>query len=129
MELQKKISKADHVVIVTPVWWGSVPAILKGLFDRVLLPGFAFRYEKNDVMPKQLLKGKSARVIITMDTPPWYYSLVYGSPVTKMLKRTVLEFCGFGPVKVSTFGSVLKSTQQKRERFAKKVYVYGAGGN
>ncbi len=41
---QEKIKWAEHIVIVHPVWWGSVPALLKGFFDTTLLPGFAFKY-------------------------------------------------------------------------------------
>ena len=126
--IKEMINNAEHLVIVFPVWWGSVPAKLKGLFDRVFTPGFAFKYTKDDALPKQLLKGRSARVIITMDTPVWYYSLVYGSPASKMVKKTVLEFCGFSPVKVSKLGSVLKSTEQQRTKFLEKIYKLGVKG-
>ena len=123
--LKHMIKEAAHFVVVFPVWWGSVPASLKGVLDRIFLPGFAFKYEKNDIFPARLLEGRSARMIMTMDTPLWYYRLVYGSPATKMMKRTVLEFCGFNPVKVSKFGSVLKSTEACRNRFIEKVYAQG----
>ncbi len=121
VELKDKIASAEHVVIVYPVWWGSVPAALKGVLDRIFLPGFAFKYEKGDVFPKRLLKGKTARIIATMDTPVWYYKFIYGSPATKMMKKTVLEFCGFSPVKVTQFGSVLKSTEEQRKKWVAKV--------
>ena len=128
-DLKNKIEKAEHVVIVYPVWWGSVPAGLKGILDRVLLPGFAFKYEKGDVLPKRLLKGRTARIILTMDTPVWYYKLVYGAPATKMMKKTVLEFCGFSPVKVTQFGSVLKSSEKQRQKWVAKVNRQGALAN
>lgn len=123
--IKDKIKKSDHLVIVSPVWWGSVPALLKGMLDRVLMPGFAFKYEKGDMFPKQLLKGRTARVILTMDTPVWYYRLVYGAPATKMLKRTVLEFCGFKPVKVTEFGNVIKSNERLRKKWIAKVNQLG----
>ena len=37
------IKEADHIVWVYPVWWGSLPAIMKGFIDRLFLPGFAFK--------------------------------------------------------------------------------------
>ena len=125
---KQELEQADHVVMVYPVWWGSVPAGLKGLLDRVFLPGFAFKYEKDDLFPKRLLKGRSARLIITMDTPVWYYKLVYGSPATKMMKRTVLEFCGFSPVKVTEFGSVIKSSEHRRRKWITQVEKLGSQG-
>lgn len=117
VKLTEQISSANHLVYVYPIWWGTVPALLKGALDRVLLPGFAFKYDKGDVLPKQLLKGKSARLIVTMDTPPWYYKWVYGAPAHKMMKRTVLEFCGIKPVKITEFGSVLKSDEDRRSNW------------
>ncbi|MGF1763681.1 NAD(P)H-dependent oxidoreductase [Aliivibrio kagoshimensis] len=123
--IKEKIEESNHVVVVSPVWWGSVPALLKGMVDRIFLPGFAFKYEKSDVLPKRLLKGRSARIILTMDTPIWYYKLFYGSPATKMMKKTVFEFCGFSQVKVTEFGSVLKSNENQRIKWLEKVKQQG----
>ena len=67
------IEACDHLVLVYPTWWGAMPALLKGFFDRVLLPGYAFRYRRDSVWWDRLLAGRSARVITTLDTPPWYY--------------------------------------------------------
>jgi NAD(P)H dehydrogenase (quinone) len=46
---QEKLKWAEHLVLVYPVWWGSVPAIMKGFLDRTLLPGFAFQKRENSV--------------------------------------------------------------------------------
>ena len=62
---------AEHVVVVTPVWWGSVPALLKGFFDRLLLPRRAYRI-KSSGLPEGLLSGRTGRVIVTSDSPWWY---------------------------------------------------------
>jgi len=70
---QQKITWADHLVIIHPVWWGSVPAQLKGFFDRVLLPGFAFKYREKGLLWDKLLAGKTGHVIYTTDTPLWIY--------------------------------------------------------
>lgn len=64
------IEACDHLVLVYPTWWGAMPALLKGFFDRVLLPGYAFRYRRDSVWWDRLLAGRSARVITTLDTPP-----------------------------------------------------------
>ena len=124
-EIKEKILASDHIVLVYPIWWGSVPAVLKGVLDRIFLPGFAFKYDKGDFLPKRLLKGRTARIIVTMDTPIWYYKLIYGSPATKMMKKTVLEFCGISPVKVTEFGAVLKSSENKRQKWIAKVNKQG----
>ena len=71
LEAWEKIKWADHLVWVHPVWWGGLPAITKGFIDRVFLPGFAFQYRENSVWWDELLKGKTAHIIITLDQPSW----------------------------------------------------------
>lgn len=103
---QEMITWAEHLVIVYPVWWGTMPALLKGFFDRAFLPGFAFRYREDSPLWDKLLEGRSARIIVTSDAPVWYNFLINGNPSQKALKRTILEFCGFKPVRVTSIGSV-----------------------
>ncbi len=122
---QELIIWADHLVFVYPTWWGTMPALLKGFIDRVFISGFSFRYRENSRLWDRLLTGRSARVIVTMDAPPWYYRLVYGSPGHKAMKRATLKFCGVKPVRVSSFGSVKKSKPEQRQHWLEKVRSYG----
>lgn len=126
--LKQKITDTQHLVFVYPVWWGSVPALLKGVLDRIFLPGFAFSYQDGNPFPKQLLKGRTARLIVTMDTPPWYFKLAYGAPAHKMMRKTVLEFCGVKPVKLTEFGSVNNSKEKHRIKWIEKVRGLGREG-
>jgi putative NADPH-quinone reductase len=114
LKIQQDIVDANHLVFVYPTWWGTYPALLKGLIDRVFLPQFAFKYREGSLFWDKLLKGKSARLIVTMDTPVWYYSLIYRSPGHNSMKKTILEFCGIKPVKIITFGPVKTSNEKKR---------------
>ncbi|MCP4138861.1 MAG: NAD(P)H-dependent oxidoreductase [Chloroflexi bacterium] len=123
--LQKEIQDADRVVIITPVWWGTVPAKLKGVFDRILLPGFAFEYQRGKANPRKLLQGKKGSIIVTMDTPVWYYRLFQGDPIIKTIKRTILEFCGVKVDHISRFGPILSSTQEQREKWIRQVNMAG----
>jgi NAD(P)H dehydrogenase (quinone) len=126
--LQQAIREARHLVWAYPVWWGSVPALMKGLLDRVLLPGFAFRYDKGQALPHRLLDGRSARLLVCMDTPSWYFRWVQGAPAHRMMKRAVLGFCGISPVRISEFAPVLQSTPAQRERWLQQVARLGAAG-
>lgn len=121
VEFQKLIKWADHVVFVLPVWWGGMPAKFKGLIDRTFLPGFAFKYLANKSMPEKLLKGKTADLILTMDTPPFYYRWFQGNPVHKQLKRTILGFCGFKKISTTYIGPVMNSTEDKRNKWKTSV--------
>lgn len=126
--LQAKILQAQHLVWVYPVWWGSVPALLKGLLDRLLLPGFAFRYTKGQVLPERLLKGRSARLLVCMDTPAWYFRWLQGAPAHRMMKTAVLKFCGITPVRITEFAPVLNSSVARRERWLEQAQALGFRG-
>lgn len=125
---QQDILWAEHVVMVFPVWWGSVPAVLKGFLDRVFLPGFAFQKRPNSLWWDKLLKGRTARIISTMDQPAWYYRLVYRSPSTKAIKKLTLEFCGISPVKVTSIGPIKLSKDSFRNRWLNEVEILGRKG-
>ncbi len=123
---QQKIKEAGHIVIVHPLWWGSMPALLKGFFDRVFLPGFAFNRRENSVWWDKLLTGKTARIICTMDQPNWYYWLVNGAPANRALKKMTLEFCGISPVRVTSIGPVRNSQETFRKKYLDRVKMLGA---
>lgn len=125
LKIQEEIINADHLVFIYPTWWGTYPALLKGFIDRVFLPKFAFKYRDNSLLWDKLLKGKTARIIVTMDTPKWYYSLIYKNPGHNSMKKGVLEFCGIKPVKITSFGPVKSSNEEKRQRWIKKVEELG----
>jgi len=91
---QTLLAAADHLVFVHPNWWGTYPARLKGFLDRVLLPGFAFRYRDGGNLVDQLWKGKTARLMVTMDGPSWWYRWVMGGGGDRALRKSTLEFCG-----------------------------------
>lgn len=121
IEAQEKIKNADHIVFIYPNWWGAPPAILKGFIDRVFLPGFAFKYVENAMMPIKLLKGKTADLIVTMDTPVWMYKIFLGSRGIKLMKESVIEFCGMKTKKILLVGPINKSTHQQRSKWIEQT--------
>lgn len=121
VKAQAGILWADELVFVFPIWWGGMPALLKGFLDRVLLPGFAFRYEPEGQGLTPLLKGKTARLIITMDTPRWIDRWLYGSPVIRQLRYPILRFCGIKLREVSYFSPVIKSSSAQRQAWIENV--------
>jgi putative NADPH-quinone reductase len=132
MELEEDLVKsqglilwADHVVLAFPNWWGFMPAITKGFIDRIFLPGFAFKHQSGKIFPEKLLKGKSIRVLVTMDTPKFWFYLVYRASQYQILKNIVFGYVGFDPVKFSTFGFMRKSTDKQRQNWLQKVMNLG----
>ncbi len=124
-EAQEAISKADHLVFVFPIWWGTYPALLKGFIDRVFLSGFAFRHHENSTKWSKLLKGKTARIIATMDTPKWYYSMFYKNFGFRAMRQGLLEYCGVSPVKTTVFSPVHSSNLEKRTQWLVSVTNLG----
>lgn len=125
LQAWEDIQWADHLVWVHPVWWGGLPAIMKGFIDRLFLPGFAFQYRENSLFWDKLLKGKSARIVTTLDQPGWYYALIYGRPSVNQLKRSTLLFCGISPVKVTYLGIIKTSDATKRDKWLQKIKQLG----
>jgi putative NADPH-quinone reductase len=110
-----KIVQADHLVLIFPVWWGSMPALMKGFFERVFLPGFAFEYQEKSPFPKKLLKGKTSEIITTMDSPVWYYKWIAGNTGVRLLKNSILGFCGVKN-KRTTYLAVIKTSDDKQRQ-------------
>ncbi|PZU90082.1 MAG: NADPH:quinone reductase [Chryseobacterium sp.] len=125
VEAWEKIVWADHLVWIHPVWWGGLPAITKGFIDRLFLPGKAFKYRENSVWWDKLLKGKTAHIITTLDQPGLYYRLMFGRPSVNQLKRSVLQFCGIKPVKVTYIGIIKTSDEDQRKVWLNKVKLAG----
>ncbi|PTT37128.1 NADPH:quinone reductase [Chryseobacterium sp. HMWF028] len=132
MELEPDLMKAweiiqwaDHLVWVHPVWWGGFPALMKGFIDRLFLPGMAYKYRENSVWWDKLLKGKTAHIITTLDQPGWYYHLFFGRPSVNQLRKSILEYCGVKPVKVTYIGIIRNSKDEQRAQWLRKVKELG----
>lgn len=122
---QEQLTWAEHVVFIYPMWWGSMPALLKGFIDRTFLPGFAFKYHKRSPLWSRLLVGRTAELLVTMDTPPLFNKLVNRSPGEKQMKRSVIQFTGMKLVRATSFGKVRKSSPARRAKWIAKAEALG----
>ncbi|MCH1866306.1 NAD(P)H-dependent oxidoreductase [Nocardioides sp. CFH 31398] len=121
---QRALVDADHVVVVTPVWWGSVPALLKGFLDRTLESGWAYRYRDNG-LPQGLLAGRTARVVVTTDSPGWWLRVLMGDTTVRQLVRSTLRFCGLRKVRTTRIGAVHGSDETRRAAWLEEVAGLG----
>lgn len=127
-QAQDAIKWADHLMIIYPLWLGSMPALLKAFLEQVLRPGFAFEYQASGGMAKKLLTGKSARVVITMGMPAFVYRWIFFAHSLKSLKRNVLRFCGIGPTRVTFIGSIDTMTEARRLGWLDEMRGLGESG-
>ncbi len=131
VKFQELITAADHFVIVYPVWWVGMPAILKGLFDRAWLPGSAFRYMRTktggrSIFWHRLFRGKTARIFMTSGTHPTLVRFLPGN-VNAQLKWGILWFAGFS-VHTTWFGPAEVVPEDKKARWMECVRKLGADG-
>lgn len=105
-DAQDAIGWAQHVVLVFPLWAGGMPAITRGFLEQVMRPSFAFRPVAGGPRMEAALKGRSARVLVTMGMPGFAYRWFYGAHGVRGIMRNLLGFCGLGPVRATYIGQV-----------------------
>jgi NAD(P)H dehydrogenase (quinone) len=110
VRLADDIAWCSDLLLVHPLWWGSAPARLKGLFDRLFLPGIAFRTVPGRALPDPLWTGRTARVLILSDTPRWYMWLAYRDAWLHVLRRQILGFVGLKVRQIRMVGPVRDAT-------------------
>jgi putative NADPH-quinone reductase len=111
---QQSIERAQHILLIYPLWLGDMPALLKGFLEQVLRPGFAFAAVDGGKMPEKKLLGKSARIVVTMGMPAFVYRWFYGAHSLKSLKRNILAFCGIKPIRSTLIGMVESTNPDAR---------------
>lgn len=124
-DAQRMILWAEHLVFVFPTWWGTMPARLKGFLDRVLTPGFAFDEITGGIGYAPRLGGRTADLLITMDTPAAAHRLAYRSPGINMMKRATLGFCGIEVVRTRLFDRVKDRAADERRAWLEVARALG----
>jgi putative NADPH-quinone reductase len=122
---QEAIAWADHLMIVYPLWLGSMPALLKAFFEQALRPGFAVGRTAPGTMWPKLLKGKSTRIVVTMGMPAFFYRWYFRAHSLKSLERNILAFCGIGPIRTTLIGRVESAPPAKRAAWLAKLRKLG----
>jgi len=125
--LKAAVERADHLVLVYPNWWGTMPALLKGALDRLLLPGWAFEETTGGTGYEGRLGPRTAEILTTMDTPPLAYRLVYGSPGRRAMADATLGFCGIETTRFTPFAVVKDATPEVRRDWIERARGLGAG--
>jgi putative NADPH-quinone reductase len=124
-EAQETLQWAGHLVIFYPLWMGSEPALLKGFLEQTLRPGFAVPRDRLDPLAPKLLTGRSARVVVTMGMPALIYRWYFGAHSLKNLKRNILGFCGYAPIKDSVIGTIDAKDGSNRAAWLARMKVFG----
>ncbi len=124
-QAQSLLKESDHLVVVYPLWLGGMPALLKGFFEQLLRPGFALQVGSNGLKFKRLMKGKSARIFVTMGMPGFVYKWFFRAHTLKSLKRNILDFIGFKPVKSMVIGQAYEGNEGALKEALREVSKFG----
>jgi putative NADPH-quinone reductase len=116
---------SDHLVIVFPLWLGTMPALLKGFLEQLMRPSVAFAYGEKG-FTKKLLAGRSARIVVTMGMPALLYRFYFFAHGVRGLERNILGFTGFSPVRESLLGMVADASPAKVGKWLGEMRALGA---
>lgn len=124
-QAQQAILRAQHIVIIHPLWLGGMPALLKGFFEQVMRPGFAVGSGGVGGGWKTRLNGRSTRTIVTMGMPVFVFRLWFGAAGLRQLRQCILQFVGMKPNRATLIGAVDTMSEEKREAWLKHVRGLG----
>ncbi|MEJ6394271.1 NAD(P)H-dependent oxidoreductase [Gymnodinialimonas sp. 2305UL16-5] len=127
---QEDVLWANHIVLTTPMWWGGLPAKLKGLIDRVLVPGWAFDPRQRNTlgMPHPLLTGRSGRAIVTSDTPAPFFGLFYRRALLRQIKGQIFKFIGISPTRMTHLAPASSATAETVDKWIDQMRALGRKG-
>ena len=122
---QEAIRWADHIVFFFPLWLGGMPALLKGFLEQVAREGFAFAKDAKNPMATKLLKGRSARLVVTMGMPAVVYRFYFRAHSVKALERSILGMVGIAPIHETLIGLVEAMDDKARDKWFEKLRELG----
>lgn len=122
---QAALKWADHLVWVFPLWFGDMPALLKGFIERIFELGVVAEKGSGPTGYRPLMRGRSARVIMTMNMPEIIYRVYFGAHALKLLKRNILGFVGYAPIRSRLFGMTDVVDTARRQRWCTEVEALG----
>lgn len=123
---REKIAAADHLVVVFPLWLGGAPALLKAFLEQCAAGGFFLQdAEGPNAFPKSRMKGKSARLVLTMGMPGLIYKFWFGAHSVKGLEKGIFELAGFKPVHHTIYGSVEEDNAPRHEKWLDEMRELG----
>jgi putative NADPH-quinone reductase len=124
---QAAILGAEHIVLVFPLWLGTMPALVKAFLEQVMRPGVAFSYQANG-LPVKKLRGRSARLVVTTGMPVLAYRWWFLAHGLKGLERSILGFAGIKPIHESFFGGVGAASDVRCQKWLDQMRELGGKG-
>lgn len=122
----ERLRDADHIALFYPMWWGTYPAVLKQFFDRVLLSGDAYASRGDSSSWVRGLRGRTARIVHTADSPRLFTRLAYRDSSISSVKTATLWYTGIRTIGVRYLAPVRNSSPERRQRWLDRIARDGA---
>lgn len=127
-DAQAAIAWAEHLVIIYPLWLGTMPALLKAFLEQVMRPGFAMGAAGEERGWGQKLRGRSARIVVTMGMPGWLYRWYFGAHGLKSLEQGILALVGIKPSRHTLIGMIEGMSDAARRKWLARLHALGRKG-
>ena len=122
IDYQSTLKQVSELIIIFPIWWYSMPAVLKGFFDKVMLKNFAYKESATGLIG-QLSHITKVTIVTTSEGPTWYIKYFKGNFVKGVLIRGILRDIGIKNTKWINFSNIKKSSKEKRLKFLEDLNV------
>lgn len=117
---QEYIQNADLLWVIFPIWWTSMPAILKGYIDRIFLSGFAYRMKSDRL--EGLLTNKKVIILNSMGMSREEYANTGMYEALRMtIDKGIFEFTGMQVIDHRYFTSIMSATDKQRKAYLDEV--------
>lgn len=116
----------NHLVLIFPLWLGDAPALLRGFLEHMARASFIAETDGRGI--RQKLRGRSARLIVTMGMPKFAYSLIFQEHGVQNIMHGVLGFGGISPIRRTYFGGVDSAVSDNTLSALNRVRALGRDG-
>lgn len=113
LRYMKKLRWAEHLVLIFPIWWMTMPAMMKGFVDKVIFPGVVYKMEDGNLV-SMLSSLKQVTVITTMNTAQDVYKDVFGNSIEGSLIKGTFNKIGIHDIRWISLNKVKQSGDEKR---------------
>ena len=113
LKYMKKLRWAEHIVMIFPIWWMSMPAMMKGFVDKVIFPGVVYKMEGGNLV--SMLSGlKQVTIITTMNTPSDVYKSMFNNSIEGSLIKGTFNKIGIHDIRWISLNMVKQVGDEKR---------------
>ena len=113
LKYMKKLRWAEHIVMIFPIWWMSMPAMMKGFVDKVIFPGVVYKMEGGNLV--SMLSGlKQVTIITTMNTPADVYKNMFNNSIEGSLIKGTFNKIGIHDIRWISLNMVKQVGDEKR---------------